>query len=99
MPFQKGHKLSDGKGRPKGAKNKKTEQWEALHTSIITEHSTSFNRIMRGYARKKDKTAFMENYIKILKHFKPTLQSQQFDTGNEDFEFNLTIRKQSSKEE
>ena len=38
MPFKKGQS-GNVKGKPKGAKGKKTEQWEAIGESITGKHA------------------------------------------------------------
>ncbi|MFY0653313.1 MAG: hypothetical protein JXQ96_14820 [Cyclobacteriaceae bacterium] len=68
MPFKKGHK-----GHRKGAKGKKTEQWEAIGEAISGRHAENFNDFMdelwEGDFTKKSEAA--ELYLKTLEYFKP----------------------------
>ena len=68
MPFKKGHT-----GHRKGAKGKRTEQWEAIGESLTGKHAESFNQFMdelwEGDNAKKMNAA--ELYLKTLEYFKP----------------------------
>jgi len=67
--FQKGNK-----GKPKGVKNKKTLQWEALSESIIDNHSGRFNQILSKLFDsddEKQQQRAIDAYLQILEYFKP----------------------------
>jgi hypothetical protein len=66
-------------GRPKGTKNKKTEQWEVLGASIMNEHTEKFNNEMSKLQGEK----FMDMYIKVLEYFKPKQNRTDITTGGE----------------
>lgn len=68
MPPPKG-KSNNPSGKPKGSKNEKTKQWEALGEAIITTHAERFNRILAA----ADDDLFMRNYAQMLEYFKPKL--------------------------
>ncbi len=67
-------------GRPKGSKNARTEQWEALAQSIVGIHAERYNEIMARFAESddpEDNQIFLDHYAKILKFFKPQMQATQ----------------------
>lgn len=72
MPFKKGQS-GNPNGKPKGAKGKKTEQWEAIGESITGKHAEKFNAFMdelwEGDNVKKMDAADL--YLKTLEYFKP----------------------------
>lgn len=72
MTFIKGQS-GNPKGKPKGAKGKKTEQWEAIGEAISGKHAESFNAFMdelwEGGQDKKLQAA--ELYLKTVEYFKP----------------------------
>ncbi len=73
MPFKKGVS-GNIKGKPKGAKGKKTVQWEALAESITGEQSKSFADYMKTLWKSKDpkdKNMAAELFIKTVEYFKP----------------------------
>ena len=78
MPQKKGQ-TGNPNGRPKGTKNKKTLQWEALSESITSEHTERFNRVLN--AMEDDK--FADTYIKVLEYFKPKQNRTDITTGGE----------------
>lgn len=73
MPFKKGQS-GNVKGKPKGAKGKKTEQWEALADSITGQQAENFQNFMNELwlsDEMKDKTLAAELFIKTVEYFKP----------------------------
>jgi len=78
MPFEKG-KSGNSKGRPQGAVNEKTKQWEALGDAIITEHAERFNAILEH----SDDENFQKYFMMILEYFKPK-QARTEVSGNLD---------------
>lgn len=71
MPFEKGHKLSNG--RPPGSKNKKTEAWDQLGDYLTNEATQRAKRIM-DKAEDKD---FMYYMVRLAKFFKPEMKSTE----------------------
>jgi hypothetical protein len=72
MGLPKG-RTNNPKGKPKGAKGKKTAQWEAIGEDISGKHAESFNAFMdelwAGGQDKKLQAA--ELYLKTVEYFKP----------------------------
>lgn len=66
--FQKGNS-----GRPKGAKGKRTLQWEALNEAIIGKQAGAFNNFMNELwgGSRKEKLIAADLYLKTLEYFKP----------------------------
>ena len=62
-------------GRPKGSKNARTQQWEALAQDIIGKHSERFNKVLDEL----DDEEFARQYTAILNYFKPRLASTQVE--------------------
>lgn len=61
-------------GRPKGTKNVKTAQWEALAESITTTQAEKFSEYMNelwSSADPKNRNQAAELYLKTLEYFKP----------------------------
>jgi len=75
MPFKKGREKTGGK--PRGSRNKKTQQWEALGESIMNKHTKKFNEELDKLSGEK----FMEMYIKVLEYFKPKQNRTDITTG------------------
>ena len=70
MPFKKGHSGY----KPKGAKGKKTQQWEALAETLTGDQSTKFGELMDKLWNSnnvKDQLIAAELYIKMVEYFKP----------------------------
>lgn len=67
MAFTKGNKV--GRGRPKGSKNERTQQWEELGEAVISKHTERFNRIL-GSAKDDQ---FVALYLQTLEYFRPKL--------------------------
>ena len=61
-------------GRGKGVVSQKTAQWNALHDSIVNEHTLTFNQCMKDLS-KSDPIIFMRMYLEVLNYFKPRLSS------------------------
>lgn len=57
------------KGKPKGIKNARTKQWEALAEDIVTIHAERFNKSL---ANLEDED-FVKIYKDILNYFKPKI--------------------------
>lgn len=78
MAQPKGH-TGNPNGRPKGTKNKKTQQWEILGESIMNEHTERFNASLESL----DDDKFMDMYIKVLEYFKPKQNRTDITSGGE----------------
>jgi len=75
MPFKKGHS-----GYRKGAKGKKTEQWEAIGEAISGKHAASFNSLMDELwtsGSRDNKLLAADLYLKTLEYFKPKQARQE----------------------
>ena len=72
MGLPKG-RTNNPKGKPKGAKGVKTQQWNALAESITGEQAQNFadhmNDLWAGNAQEKHQAA--ELFIKTVEYFKP----------------------------
>ncbi len=66
---QKKGNTGNPNGRPKGSKNQRTKEWEALGDSIITTHSQRFNEILE----RADDEQFARYFGMILEYFQPKL--------------------------
>jgi hypothetical protein len=69
MPFKEGNS-----GRPRGAKGKKSAQWEALAESITGEQADHFsNHINKLWTSNKpeDKDKAADLFLKTVEYFKP----------------------------
>jgi hypothetical protein len=76
---QKKGQTGNPNGRPKGTKNKKTVQWEALGDAITNEHTERFNRVLDAM----DDDKFADTYIKVLEYFKPKQNRTDITSGGE----------------
>jgi len=76
MPFKEGNNL--GKGRPKGAKNVKTDQWDNMGEYLITQGAAKYINILKQTKGKE----YLERFEKILEYFKPKQARTLF--GDED---------------
>ena len=79
--------VNNPQGRPVGSKNAKTEQWEALHNAIVSQHAGSFNAIMDELLNHKEldgRIQGAELYMKMLEYFKPKLARQTIVGEGED---------------
>jgi len=76
--FQKGV-VTNPDGRPKGAKDKKTKQWEELGEYIINKGAEKYMDYLDGL---KD-SSFAERFERILEYFKPKQQRTEL-TGELD---------------
>ena len=72
MPFKKGQS-GNAKGKPKGAKGKKTQQWEALAESITGYQSERFAQHMKTLwnGTPEQKNQACELFLKTVEYFKP----------------------------
>ena len=77
MGLKKGH-TNNPDGRPKGAKSKRTIEWEELGEAIITKHSKRFNEILA----EADDEQFAKHYKDILNYFKPKINHNTNDNHN-----------------
>lgn len=68
--FRKGDPRINRGGRPKGSKNKRTEEWEKL-ANYITKRGA--RRLVKALENMPD-DKFIEQYAKILSYFKPQLK-------------------------
>ena len=80
-PAVKGEPSRNPAGRPKGAPNKKNEQWLLLHESITGTHTERFNEILAGLAMTEPEK-FLDTYLRILEYFKPRLQRAENINAN-----------------
>lgn len=98
--FVKG-KSGNPKGKEKGVKHNKTQQWEELAESITTTQAEYFSRYMANLwtsADPKHHATAAELYLKTLEYFKPKysrVESSVELTG--DGLVPLTIEKASKK--
>ncbi len=67
MPFEKGHKLATG--RPPGAVNKRTEQWEIFAEWFMTE---GMERLQKEMAELKPKD-YITTCKDLMEYFQPKL--------------------------
>ena len=86
MAAKKGNKYSTG--RPKGSKNAKSIQWEALGDSIVSTHAERFNNFLAS-AEDED---FAKYFTQVLEHFKPKL-SRSEDKSTIKHEVNVNFRR------
>jgi hypothetical protein len=73
MGLPKG-RTNNPKGKPKGAKGKKTEQWEALADSITGQQAEKFQKFMDKLWKSKDikeQSLAADLFIKTVEYFKP----------------------------
>ena len=84
MPFKKGHS-GNPKGKPKGIKSQKTQQWEVLGESIMNEHTEKFNSELNKLHGEK----FMDMYIKVLEYFKPKQMRTDLTTKGNEIQTNI----------
>lgn len=79
--FQKGNE-----GRPKGTKNKRTQQWEALAESITGRQAEYFNDYLEELWESSDpkiKNQAAELFLKTLEYFKPKQQRTEVQQDDE----------------
>lgn len=76
MPFVKGNNL--GTGRPKGAKNVRTEEWEQFADYCLTEGLRTFREDMLSLDA-KDRT---DRFLKLLEFHKPKLARHDSEIRN-----------------
>lgn len=74
MAFKKGMS-GNPNGRKPGSRNVKSEQWEALVSSLENEQSENFTLFMRSLwnGTKADKALACDLYLKLLEFHKPKL--------------------------
>ena len=81
MAFQKGHK-----GKQKGTKSLRAQQWEELSESIIDCHAGRFNQILADLMESDDlksQVTGCELFLQVLEYFKPK-QSRIQHSGDGD---------------
>lgn len=76
MSFEKGNK--QGKGRPKGVKNSKTEEWEKFHHFMMTEGLARFSEEVR----KLKGPQLIRVMIEMMEYFQPKLQRTEVGGPN-----------------
>ena len=78
MALPKG-RTNNPNGRPKGSKNEKTKQWEALGESLTSGQSEKFNEFLNELwnGSKKDKFLAADLMLKTVEYFKPKLQRSE----------------------
>lgn len=76
MTFVKGKSGNPG-GRPKGAVNIRSQQWEALGESMTGKFADAVEDHMQSLLDKKDYDEFMKHYKDFTNYFKPKLASTQ----------------------
>ena len=93
MPAPKG-KCMNPEGRPKGSKNKKTEQWEEFSAWFLTEGMSKLEREM-AILEGKDYIVTVKD---LLEYFKPKLARTEL-AGDKDnpIQANVTVEFVSSK--
>ena len=79
-------------GRPKGSRNAKTVQWEALHESIVGEHCERFNNFLNTLWQGDLDNQLMaaELYLRMLEYFNPK-QARQVVAGEIDSPVQIII--------
>lgn len=76
---QKKGQTGNPNGRPKGAKNKRTLQWEALGEAITGECTERFYEEIEKLEGKE----YIDAYTKILEYFKPKQNRTDITSGGE----------------
>ena len=85
--YKKG--TSGGPGKPRGSKNKKTQQWEALGKYLTEEGADRYLQILMATDDKK----FMTHYHALLEYFKPRLNRTALTDGDGDsIKFEVVVR-------
>ncbi len=77
MPFEKGN--THGEGRPKGAKNKKTEQWENFSEWFMTDGMKKFQQEID----KLEGREYLKAVQEMIEYFQPKLARTEI-TGDKD---------------
>ena len=77
-------------GRPKGAINARTRQWNELHESIVGYHTEKFNETL-GTLWSTDPLVAMRMYLELLNYFKPRLSSVTQHNSSEATAITLNI--------
>jgi hypothetical protein len=87
MKFKKGNK--EGKGRPKGTPNKKTEQWQAFSEYCLSGGVERFQKELNGLKGKQ----YVDAFLSILEFHKPKLARTELtgEDGEELIPKNITI--------
>ncbi len=92
MPFEKG-KSGNKDGRPKGAKSKRTLEWEQLGEFLTDKGAKRAMEVLNNL----DDADYLDQYGKLLNYFKPRMaQSQIEHKGNAFDNVNITIEKPKS---
>lgn len=73
MRFEPGNNY--GKGRPAGAKNKRTEQWEKFAEYLLTKGLQKFEAELEELSGKQ----FVDAVVSIMEYFKPKLSRSTLD--------------------
>ena len=86
MVVNKG-RTNNPNGRPKGSKNERTKQWEALGEAVVSKHAQRFNKVLEGLSDEQ----FIKAYTSILSYFKPRLSTLSNDQ-NSTTEINVELQ-------
>lgn len=89
MRNEKGQFGKGNKGKPTGAKNKKTEQWEAFSEYCLTGGLDRFQKELNGLKGRQ----YVDAFLTILEFHKPKLARTELtgDDGKELVPKNITI--------
>lgn len=92
-------KTNNPHGRTPGSKNKRTLEWEALGESILNEHTSRFNEILRERAN-YDSEGFIDLYLRIIEYFRPKMArvENMHDTSEGVKSFEVKIVKNGNKD-
>ena len=90
MPFQKGNS-----GRPKGSKDKKTEQWHKIAEYLLNEGSERFANILKT----EEDNEFKKDFLSILEYFKPKqVRSDNFNRSEGKLQIEITYGDDNDKD-
>lgn len=85
MPFQKGNKY--GRGKPKGAKNKKTRIVENLMDSLVDDGADRFKKVIND----SDDKEFIKIYMELLEYSLPKYARREYESHKEQENQTVTI--------
>ena len=69
MSFKKGQ-VGNPNGKPKGAKNKRTEQWLEFGEALLGDFAGDVKDIL-AKQKDADPEKFIDNYAKFIEYFQP----------------------------
>lgn len=85
--FKKGQS-GNPTGRPKGAKDKKTEQWHKIAEYLLNEGSERYARLLK---EQEDDEKFKKDFLAILEYFKPKqVRSDNFNKSEGNLNVNIS---------